>query len=290
MAVEAKRGCGYRKVGGLYLVGGGLSAPCDRMPFLLERCKVCGGGIKFTRGPQWILPEFFPEHVSVKDCACEHGSMGGPCSLCDHKHPIGVQCSAHGATSDCRDDSPCPVCNRPALGQEFGPHLLLWIGRGHYTPEAYLTESRQLGVSRRLSAMPKGLVLGETWVLLAHLDAVPPREGPDRLPMCATSGCSHAMTSHEVHAVEGSRCIVSGCECRAYEKPKSTPGIFCAFIPRAVELILKQSDATPERIEKEEKRGVTVVAVPDDDKDHQGSVWSKEDEEDSQPELPGVSP
>ena len=38
-----------------------------------------------------------------------------------------------------------------------------------------------------------------------------------------------------------------------------------------------------------EKRGVTVVTVPDDDKDHQGSVWDK-DEEDSQPELSGVAP
>jgi len=31
-----------------------------------------------------------------------------------------------------------------------------------------------------------------------------------------------------------------------------------------------------------------VVAVPDDDKDHQGSVWDAEDD-DSQPELPGVA-
>ena len=51
---------------------------------------------------------------------------------------------------------------------------------------------------------------------------------------------------------------------------------------------MRESDATPERVEKEAKRGVTVVAVPDDDKDHQGSVWDKD--EDSQPELPGVSP
>ena len=32
MAVEAKRGCGFRKVGGLYLVGGGFGIPCDRLP------------------------------------------------------------------------------------------------------------------------------------------------------------------------------------------------------------------------------------------------------------------
>lgn len=239
MAVEAKRGCGYRKAGGLYLVGGGLSAPCDRMPYPLERCRTCGGGIKFTRGPQWLQPDFFTVHHLEFGCTCS---------------------------------SPCPVCNNT---MDFGPHLLLWIGRKHYTPDAYLEEGRKLGVSRRLSALPKGLVLGQTWVLLAHLDAVPPKD-PQRCTACNMSDKLH---------VPGAPADV----CSSFQAPKPTPGIFCAFIPRAVELILKQSDATPERAEKEAKRGVTVVTVPDDDKDHQGSVWDKEDEE-SQPELPGVSP
>lgn len=36
MAVETKRGCGYRKIGGLYLVAGNLSEPCDRLPWPLH--------------------------------------------------------------------------------------------------------------------------------------------------------------------------------------------------------------------------------------------------------------
>ena len=31
MASEPKRGCGYRKIGGTYLVGGGIGIPCDRL-------------------------------------------------------------------------------------------------------------------------------------------------------------------------------------------------------------------------------------------------------------------
>jgi hypothetical protein len=153
--------------------------------------------------------------------------------------------------------------------------LLLWIGRRHYTPEEFLREGRELGVSRRLSALPKGLVLGETWVLLAHLDAVPPKTD-------ACTVCNMSMGAH----LPGAPADV----CSSYQAPKPTPGIFCAFVPRRVELLLKESDATPERLEKESKRNVTVVTVPDDDKDHQGSVWDKSDDEDSQPELPGVSP
>ena len=242
MAVETKRGCGYRRVGGLYLVGGGLSAPCDRMPYPLDRCRTCGGGVKFTRGHAWLQPDFFSVHVAPK-------------------HPLDTR-------QECLDSSPCPVCHNR---DDFGSHLLLWIGRSHYSPDAFLLESLNLGVSRRIAALPKGLVLGETWVLLAHLDAVPEPRGLDHLPICANCGADNQAHPHP------------GCT-DGYKSTAPTPGIFCAFIPRAVELILKESDATAERREKEAKRGVTVVAVPDNDRDHQGSVWDKD--EDSQPELP----
>jgi hypothetical protein len=255
MAVEPKRGCGYRKEGGLYLVGGGLSSSCDRLPYRLDRCRTCGGGVKFTRGHTWLEPDFFTEHNHV-------GTPGVD-------HFVG-----------CCDESPCPVCHNR---YDFGPHLLLWIGRGHYSPDAFLKESRELGVSRRIAALPKGLVLGETWVLLAHLDAVPPKD-PTICARCSVSEHLHKTGEAGQLALNGRVDTIPICE--QFQAPKPTPGIFCAFVPRAVELILKESDATPERREKEAKRGVTVVAVPDDDKDHQGSVWDKD--EDSQPELPGV--
>lgn len=253
MAVEPRRGCGYRKIGGLYLMGGGLAAPCDRMPYALERCPCCGGGIKFTRGPQWLQPDFFSPHHLVR---------------------IGE------SESRCIDESPCPVCR---TREDFGPHLLLWIGRAHYTPGEYLDEGQRLGVSRRISAIPKGLELGKTWVLLAHLDAIPPQD-----TYCVH--CGQPRDQVDVPGLTGGdrKAGAAHAGCDDYEGPEAKPGIFCAFIPQRIELILKESDATPERRAKEEKRGVTIVTVPDDDKDHQGSVWDKADEE-SQPELPGVA-
>src|SRR5207302_7622776 len=54
VAVEAKRGCGYRKIGGLYFVGGGRGVACDRLPIPLDICPTCGHGIKQTRGFTWV--------------------------------------------------------------------------------------------------------------------------------------------------------------------------------------------------------------------------------------------
>lgn len=36
MAVETRRGCGYRKVGGIYLVCDGAGFRCDQLPVNLE--------------------------------------------------------------------------------------------------------------------------------------------------------------------------------------------------------------------------------------------------------------
>lgn len=54
MAIEARRGCGYRKVGGIYLVGGGIGVPCDRLPYPLTVCPCCSQGVKQGRGWTWV--------------------------------------------------------------------------------------------------------------------------------------------------------------------------------------------------------------------------------------------
>lgn len=35
-SVESARGCGFRKGGGIYLVSGGLSEPCPKLPIELK--------------------------------------------------------------------------------------------------------------------------------------------------------------------------------------------------------------------------------------------------------------
>jgi hypothetical protein len=264
MAVESARACGYRKVGGLYLVGGGSSVTCDRLPYPLEECPACGRVAEQNRSHEW--PEYFTDH-EVADPS-HRASV-----ILTRPKPHGARrytrewVEGVGRMGDrpCRDRETTEAMRKPLAGfyraqAQAGLHdpicerwterrLLLWVGRAFYTPEAFSKEAAEMGISRRLTQIPKGLKLGETWVLLAHPDAC------------------YEPVSWAFHWLYG-----DGDVGRA-------PGVFYGFRPERLELILRQSDATPERIAKEAVRGVTVVAVPDDDKDHQGTVWRKTDEE-----------
>ncbi|MDO9333426.1 MAG: hypothetical protein Q7T57_02750 [Dehalococcoidales bacterium] len=132
MAVEAKRGCGYRKVGGLYLCGGGVWTGCDRLPFELKACPACGGGIHFPRAPREIDPgQLFGYHEVCRDI--------NSCRMCQPQHEIAY---------------------------------LLGVGEKFYTPQEFLLEAQTMGVSKRIPAIPKSLKVGETWIYLVHRKAI----------------------------------------------------------------------------------------------------------------------
>lgn len=295
MATESRRACGYRKVGGLYLVGSGRSVVCDRLPFPLEPCPACGRVLEQNRSHEWMGPEYFSDHTLAPDRS-ESPDPESPTTA----SVVRSRVPPHGAKRYTRrwveaigkiGERPCPD-RRTAeamrhhvltagyavetghtgwhLGtaaDQAGLHdpicerwterrLVLWVGRAFYTTETFSSEAAEMGVSRRLTQIPKGLVLGKTWVLLAHPDAC------------------YEPTSWGFNWLYGDGEIAR------------RPGVFYAFRPERLELLLRQSDATPERIAKEAARGVTVVAVPDDDKDHQGTVWDKKDDSDAPPLAP----
>jgi hypothetical protein len=135
MAVEEKRGCGYRKVGGMYLVGGILSAPCDRLPYPLEVCPTCNQGIKVSRGFTEILPyELFGIH------------------------------------KDCQDKvKPCVMC----YPNKYRPGYIMIVGERHYPkPSDFIKEGHNLGVCKRIPFVPKDLILKKTVIYLAHHKAI----------------------------------------------------------------------------------------------------------------------
>jgi hypothetical protein len=216
MAIEPRRGCGYRKAGGLYLVSGGAGMPCCRLPLPLTVCPCCGAGIKQTRGWTWVNPTLL------------FGESYRP------------ECNA------------CPAGNPSRMGERAG---LIWIGERFYkTPAAFDAEAASMGISRRVSAIPRGFKVGETWVLLAHPKAIARPKAED-----ATS------------VFPGS----------VLPRLEYTPGVFRIFRPERIEKILTQSQATPAELAKLHEAGITPVIVPDGDRDHQGTVY-----DDDEPELP----
>ncbi len=133
---EERRGCGYRKISTenkvfYYLCGDGISAPCDRLPFRLQVCPVCGNGLKFHRGFQWID---------------WHRYAG------DH--------------NECECDEYCYICH--PNNERYG---LMWVGERFYSPQSFTLEAEKLGVSKLIASIPKGLEVGKTKVLLAHRKA-----------------------------------------------------------------------------------------------------------------------
>lgn len=193
--LEPRRGCGYRKLGKLYLVGEGIPIGCHRLPLLLETCPVCGEGIKFSRGFRWIEPlKLFGK--------CD----GKEISQCGHET--------------------CPICNPPEEAQG-----LMWVGEKFYTPRSFTEEALSLGVSKAIGAIPKGFKVGETWVYLAHK-----KGGEKKIP--------------DPNTLTGYR----------YEP---WPAVFYAFKPMRIEMLIKESEATEEKLRELTDRGITPVIVPD---------------------------
>ena len=132
--IEKKRGCGYRKPGGIYLVCDGRAFTCYRLPIPLTVCPCCSAGIKPTRGFTWINSNLF-------------------------------------SNTECNQPGPdCGSCASNLKNTKMG---LLWIGENFYnTPFDFIRESGIQGISRRISQVPREFKIGETWIALAHRKCV----------------------------------------------------------------------------------------------------------------------
>lgn len=141
MAVEARRGCGYRKIGGLYLCSDAPNRPCCRFPFELDICPVCNQGVKQSRNVQWFTPNPW---------------IKGPCKF---------------------SNLPCSIKHNLPVSEKA---LLIWIGLKYYaTPDHFLDEAKRMGISRRIKTVPRGFKLGETKVFFAHPACAFPQSNGD---------------------------------------------------------------------------------------------------------------
>lgn len=241
---DSKRGCGWRKPGGLYLVFDGEARSCGKLPIPLERCPTCSGGIKPTRGWTWV----------------ESGPL-----------LAGATCNSLEAILDPQMCATCP------LGViDLGRVGLLWIGGKFYaTPGDFTRESASQGISRRISAVPKDFVPGETWVLLAH------REGMKK-PCWNCNAAGYLVVAVATGEGDGEFALEASEPCGecAGEGYTFVPAIFSIFRPSAIEYVVK-GEETDEELEALKERGITPVKVE--------RVQTEGDDEEKTPSARGTS-
>lgn len=259
MAVEAKRGCGYRRIGGLYLEGdAGPGFPCGRLPLGLLPCPLCEHRPTQGRGLQKIVPKVVLH--SADACPRAEEVLASPRWL-----------------------SGAPVCDACPLGKILAQEVagLMWVGVEHYpTPADFTAEALRLGVSKRLGAKPgEWFRLGESWLLLAH-----PRASVAPCAACAGRG---QLTAEPVRAQLGTPVLPGAEGMAAYatcdrcegEGTLYTPGVFHAVVPRRVAKIIGDDTPAAER-ERLEKQGLALVEVPAGDPDHQARKRRREPADD----------
>lgn len=207
MAQEKIRGCGFRTVGSSYICGTGLSYPCDNLPLPLKPCSCCGYQIPFTRSWVWVHKQFLKPH----------GKYSG-----DETIQEGCSCLPT-----------CPIC-RPWENIDY-KFIVMWASTQFYTPNSFIKESQEMGVSLKIGFVPKDLKFNETWVLLAYKKYPFQRDIPNS---------------------------------NLKSEPILKPAIFYAFRPQRVEKLIWASEATPEKIREMEEQGFTPIIIKDGDKDH----------------------
>lgn len=187
---DHKRGCGWRQKGGLYLIGSQLTNPCGKLPLQLNQCDICGFNLKPCRSfTEITIPNLF--EMPSNKCECKLYS-----------------CSERCLMSSVRQKEKA---------------LLLWCGENFYpTPESFLREATELGISRRVHAVPKTFKLGQIAVFIAHRKAISVTDEDNKV----TYNC----------------------------------GIICAFIPQRIEYVVKDND-TDRKLEGLTNKGVTLVKV-----------------------------
>jgi hypothetical protein len=158
---------------------------------------------------------------------------------------------------------------------------LLWIGERFYpSPSHFIAESDSLGISRRLSAIPRDLEIGKTWVFLAH-----PRA--DFVDGADAAGVFRIFKPERLERIvkQSAFDIIAGIqEKRGNVIPLDIDAeAFRVLLPATPAEVLE----TIKAYNSDLKRGITWVPVPDDDPDHKGTAYDDDAHEHGNGEIVG---
>lgn len=222
----------------MYLVNDGPGSSCGRMPVPLHVCPTCSHGIKPARGWTWLQSK--PILDAAPECRFIQISLGASVDVDGNLLPS--------------TRYPGPECETCPMGGTKDMRVgLMWVGGKFYAKtEDFTKEASRMGISKRISQIPKELEVGKTWVWLAHRECLEPVHGADcEIALAEADGttCTCGGWKDMVHT-EG----CGTCSC------PMTPGIFHAFIPTRVEYVVKGTETEAE-LDALEKRGLTLVKV-----------------------------
>lgn len=282
MACEPRRHCGFRKCGGLYLVGDLSGAvPVEYLPTCID--------YPFTRAATWAEPKRLLQGVPEgKTTAKEQerillmwvGSAHyTPESFMEEAGRMGVSKRISAIPEDAKKGDVVALAHPAAMvawAQADGfmegavlrsPH----VRDGQVKPWEPCPICREVPTATALANMLRGV-------------------GSD----LAFSERSAKRAEKELaELIDGKREKLS--EPLKYRqlgasKPEHIAAVFCLFRLQAVELVLPASFAgDPEIQRKCEERGVSIVSVPDGDGDHVQAGWKLPSWlEEREPVLPGI--
>lgn len=246
---EKARGCGYRKKGGKYLISDGVSVPCGRLPIPLDRCPCCGAGIKFCRSWTWVDGDAI---VGQKECSFHNSPNPG--SLYEH----------------CKN---FPLGNVGSIGRVG----LLWIGEKFYKrPEDWTSEANEMGVSRRIPAVPKGMKVGKTLVLVAHKKAI-------QIEGCVCEpceACKNNTCNKDGNCDVCGRAVDNDAKCSKCGKHgvEYQAAIFHAFTPTRVEYVVRGNES-PDELQALVEKGFELVNVVEIGDSYSQNINDSDDDE-----------
>jgi hypothetical protein len=277
MAIEQRRGCGYRKAGGLYLVGAlNNMVPVDYLPTCIDYAQ--------TRGATWAEPKRLLLGVPPGEAAAYRAREKALLMWVGAEHyattadflaearSIGVSKRIQSIPDDAKIGDAVALAHPKALT----------VGQMSHEPGCdsnVVTDWRKAGVLE-----PKECSCSPAHV--EHYISTIEHPGCAREITCANVpvaiAVANAMTRIGSESMWKERCERAVKRNLPEPKYQALPkyptdrlgGVFCLFTLDRLELVLPESVAKdPEIARKCADRGVTIISVPDHDPDHVPAGW-----------------
>lgn len=241
MSIEAKRGCGYRKAGGIYVIGDLSGAiPAEYLPFCID--------YPFSRGMTWAQSERLFA-TCLDETAGGYRAFGRlglmwvgeqhyktPGDFTTEAIEMGVSRRVAFLPKDLKVGDPIAAAHLRAVRTWNDPMCC---------PEALVPNVPVSMHCMRCRYVIEAKVLANTFRMIARTTWP--------CPICTED---------------------FGLDVGRGENPDGIAGVFCLFRMTKVEVVLPESVAQDLEIVKRcTERGVEIVAVPDHDPDHVPADW-----------------